>query len=93
MVKADRENENLLWSVISQKVSEIKRIRDSILQTSADSTVRVPSLSRFCPEFRKIVSGFCPDYRKKLPVVCPAGQGRDRAVGTLTVLVRRRLPF
>ena len=43
-------------------------------------------LSQFSP-----LSGFCPDYRKKLPVVCPAGQGRDRAVRTFTVLVRRRL--
>ena len=81
MVKADRENENLLWSVISQKVSEIKRIRDSILQTSADSTVRVPSLSRFCPKFRKIVFGFCPDYRKSCPLSARPGKDETELSG------------
>ena len=46
-------------------------------------------LSRFCP-----LSGFCPEFSKRrCPLsVCPAGQGRDRAVQTFTVLVRRRLP-
>ena len=31
MVKADRESENLLWSVISQKVCDIKRNKGNIL--------------------------------------------------------------
>ena len=44
-------------------------------------------LSRFCQ-----LSAFCPDYKKSCPLsVRPAGQGRDRAVRTFTVLVRRRL--
>ena len=46
-------------------------------------------LSRFCP-----LSGFCPEFCKKsFPMsVYPAGQGRDRAVRTFTVLVRRCPP-
>ena len=51
-------------------------------QTSADSTVCVLSLSRF-------LSGIS---RKSCPVsICRAGQGRDRAVRTFGLLVRRRL--
>ena len=91
-------------------------------QTSADSTVRVLSLSLFCPDFpenhvrclsavricEKILSdvcmsGFflfdsvhCPDSVRIIEKsyslsVCPTGQGRDRAVRTFTVLVRRRV--
>ena len=49
------------------------------IQTSADSTIRVLSLSRFCPDF--------PENRVRW-IFCPAGQGPDRAVRTFGVLVR-----
>ena len=50
-------------------------------KTSVDSTVRVLSLSRFCPDFLKIVpgvclqSGFCPDF---LSGVCLSGFSLSR---------------
>ena len=40
-------------------------------QTSADSTVRVLSLSRFCPDFQKIVSGVCLSGRTRTRQSCP----------------------
>ena len=47
-------------------------------------------LSWFCP-----LSRFCPELSKKrCPLsVCPVEKGRNRAVRTFTVLVRRRLPW
>ena len=59
-----------------QAVADISQNISNGYQTSADSTVRVLSLSRFLRIFRKIVShgcslsGFCPDLKKKLSVVC-----------------------
>ena len=49
-----------------------------------------------CPDFSCLDSVRCPDFvrivEKSCPLsVRPAGQGRDRAVRTFTVLVRRRL--
>ena len=44
-------------------------------------------LSRFCMSRFCQLSGFCSNFRKKKP----AGQGRDRAIRTFTVLIRRRL--
>ena len=57
-------------------------------QTSADSTVRVLSLSRFCPDFPENRVRCLSDVR-----ILSAGQGRDRAVRTVTVLIHRRLMY
>ena len=62
-------------------------------QTSADSTVRVLFLSRFCPDFclsDRILSEIKKNAIRCLSV-CLSSQGRDRAVRIFGVLVRRRL--
>ena len=80
---------------------QVSSIQWGSIQTSADSTVRVLSLSRFYPDFRKIVSGFCLDFLSgiclsrycqsrfcELPGFCP--NFRKKAVRCLSGRTRTR---